>query len=114
MCYLCTRFVPCRCLTRACSRQGVRRPGSVRDADDCLAADAQSVSLLNMLEIVLDKSYLDGASTASVIGLCDRYSVLMPQELFFELMTTSAKSQRRCFSKLPDRDAPVALVPPVG
>jgi hypothetical protein len=38
----------------------------------------------------------------------------MPQELFFEMMTTCPKSQRRCFAKLPDRDTPVALIPPVG
>jgi len=38
----------------------------------------------------------------------------MPQELFFEMMTTSPESQRRCFGKLPDRDSPVALIPPVG
>lgn len=67
-----------------------------------------------MLEIVLDKSYLDRRASVSVVRLCDRYTVLMPQELFFEMMTTSAESQRRCFSKLPDRNNPVALIPPAG
>lgn len=67
-----------------------------------------------MLEVVLDKSYLDGAAAAAIADLCDRYSVLMPQELFFELMTTNADSQRHCFSKLTNRDSPVALIPPVG
>jgi hypothetical protein len=67
-----------------------------------------------MGELVLDKSYLDGASEAEVADVCDRYTALMPQELFFEMMTTRSKSQRRCFSKLPDRDSPVALIPPVG
>lgn len=67
-----------------------------------------------MVEVVLDKSYLDGAPTAEVVDVCARYTVLMPQELFFEMMTTSSKSQRRCFAKLPDRDSPVALIPPVG
>lgn len=67
-----------------------------------------------MVEIVLDKSYLDGAAAAEVAGVCERYTALMPQELFFEMMTTSPESQRRCFSKLPDRDSPVALIPPVG
>ncbi len=67
-----------------------------------------------MVEIVLDKSYLDGARTAEVRDLCDRYTVLMPQELFFEMLTTLPESQQRCFAKLPDRDSPVALIPPAG
>lgn len=67
-----------------------------------------------MAEVILDKSYLDGASAAEVANVCERYTALMPQELFFEMMTTCPKSQRRCFAKLPDRDSPVALIPPVG
>lgn len=67
-----------------------------------------------MGEIVFDKSYLDGAATTEVRDVCARFTALMPQELFFEMMTTSSKSQRRCFAKLPDRDSPVALIPPVG
>ncbi|SRR6266571_5411395 len=67
-----------------------------------------------MVEIVIDKSYLDGAATAEVVGVCGCYTALMPQELFFEMVTTSPASRRRCFAKLPDRDTPVALIPPVG
>lgn len=67
-----------------------------------------------MTEVVLDKSYLDGAGTAEVRDLCDRYTVVMPQEIFFEMLTTSPKSQQRCFAKLPDRDSPVVLLPPAG
>lgn len=67
-----------------------------------------------MIEIVFDKSYLDGASTTEVRDVCSRFSALMPQELFFEMITTRPESQRRCFSKLPDQDSPVALIPPVG
>jgi len=67
-----------------------------------------------MEEIVLDKSYLDGAPAAEVAKMCDGYTALMPQELFFEMMTTCPESQRRCFAKLPNRDSPVALIPPVG
>jgi len=64
--------------------------------------------------IVLDKSYLDGASTPSVRALCDEHIVLMSDELFFELMTTRPESQQRCFSKLPDKTNPVLLMPNVG
>ena len=67
-----------------------------------------------MVEIVCDKSYLDGAATAEVVDVCGRHTVLMPHELFFEMMTTSPASWRRCFAKLPDRDTPVAVISPVG
>lgn len=66
------------------------------------------------MEIVLDKSYLDGAPTASVRSLCEHFDALLSDELFFELMTTEPLSQKRCFSKLPDRENPVGLVPNVG
>lgn len=64
--------------------------------------------------IVLDKSYLDGAPTQAVMALCDEYEALMPEELFYELITTRPESQKRCFSKLPDRVNPVLLVPSIG
>ena len=67
-----------------------------------------------MMEIVLDKSYLDGAPTASVQSLCKNFDVLLSDELFFELMTTEARSQIRCFSKLPERETPLTLIPNVG
>ena len=67
-----------------------------------------------MREIVLDKSYLDGAPTASVRSLCEHFNVLLSEELFFELITTEARSQKQCFSKLPDRENPVNLVRNVG
>lgn len=64
--------------------------------------------------VVLDKSYLDGASTQAVRALCDNHCVLVSDELFFELMTTRPESQQRCFSKLPDKTNPVSLIPNVG
>jgi len=64
--------------------------------------------------VVLDKSFLDGAPTASVQSLCDNYSVLLTEELFYELITTRRESRRRCFAKFPDRTDPVCLIPSVG
>lgn len=64
--------------------------------------------------IVLDKSYLDGASTQAVHALCNDHDVLVSDELFFELMTTCPKSQQRCFSKLPEKNNPISLIPNVG
>ena len=66
------------------------------------------------MEIVIDKSFLDGAPTKQVQHLCKDSTVLFSEELFFELMTTSEKSQKRCFSKLPVMINPVTLIPNVG
>jgi hypothetical protein len=65
-------------------------------------------------EIVIDKSWLDGASTQAVRELCGARVVLFSEELFFELMTTSARSQKRCFSKLPEGPDPIVLLPNAG
>jgi len=67
-----------------------------------------------MMEIVLDKDFLDGAPTEQVRRLCDHNVVLFSETLLFELMTTSEKSQKRCFSKLPEVENPVTLIPNVG
>lgn len=64
--------------------------------------------------VILDKSFLDGASTQSVRNLCNDFDVLLSEELFFELITTRPESQKRCFSKFPDQTNPVLLVPNVG
>ena len=66
------------------------------------------------MNIVIDKSFLDGASTNKVRRLCEENTVLFSESLFFELMTTSEKSQKRCFSKLPEGANPVKLIPNVG
>jgi len=65
---------------------------------------------LEMANIVIDKSFLDGAPTLQVRNLCNDHVVLFSQTLLHEVMTTSIKSQKRCFSKLPERDNPVALI----
>ena len=38
-----------------------------------------------MAHIVLDKSFLDGASPEQIKSLCDNHSVLVPDVLFYEL-----------------------------
>jgi hypothetical protein len=66
------------------------------------------------MNIVIDKSFLDGAPTDEVTRLCKEDVVLFSESLFFELMTTSEKSQKRCFSKFPEGPNPVKLIPNVG
>jgi hypothetical protein len=67
-----------------------------------------------MTELVLDKSFLDGASHQLVSEACVAHRALCTESLFFELMTTKPESQVRCFAKLPDRPHSFVLIPNVG
>lgn len=67
-----------------------------------------------MAEIILDKSYLDGASPQEIKSLCRNHRVFMPDVLFYELITSRKTSMQRCFNKFPDTINPVELIPNVG
>lgn len=66
------------------------------------------------MNVILDKSYLDGQSSQRVVELCSRHAVMMPDVLFYELMTTDKTSRSRCFSKIPAGENPLILIPNVG
>lgn len=65
-------------------------------------------------EIVLDKSYLLGSSTATIRQLCSDYRVIMPGALFYELLACRASVRTRCYAKFPAVLNPVELVENVG
>ncbi|MCI5197119.1 MAG: hypothetical protein D3919_13020 [Candidatus Electrothrix sp. AW5] len=66
------------------------------------------------MNIVIDKSFLDGASPNRVRRLCEENTVLFSESLFFELITTTEESKKRCFAKLPEGINPLKLIPNVG
>ena len=66
------------------------------------------------MELIVDKSFLDAASREEISEICERYHVMMPDILFFELITTREESRRRCFAKLPDADDPMSLLQGIG
>lgn len=66
------------------------------------------------MEIILDKSYLDSATKQEIHDLCGENRVLMPDVLFYELITTRETSMRNCFNKFPDFTNPVELIPNIG
>lgn len=68
----------------------------------------------NKRELIIDKSFLDGASPEEMSKLCKDYFVIMSYVLFSELMTTDDDSRRYCFNKLADSVNPVALLPEIG
>ena len=50
--------------------------------------------------VVIDKSYLQGATPAQVRQLCAG-GALMTDTLLVELLTTSQQSRKHCFAKFP-------------
>ncbi len=66
------------------------------------------------MQIVIDKSYLQGASTDTVHRLCDEHTVLFIETLLYELLTTAESARNACFAKFPPMDSPVTLIPRAG
>jgi hypothetical protein len=66
------------------------------------------------MEIVLDKSYLYRAGPRKMADLCSSHKVLMPEALFYELLTTDPENRAKCFINLPNVDNPLVLVKNVG
>lgn len=64
--------------------------------------------------VVIDKSYLFGASKSDLESLFTNFDVVMTEALFYELLTTSEEQRRRCFARIPTTTSPVLLVPNIG
>jgi len=65
--------------------------------------------------LIIDKNVLQGWSKQRLADLADRFELLMPDVLFFELMSTGDHVARaRCFSKLPGGENPITLVEHLG
>ena len=66
------------------------------------------------MEVVLDKSYLHQVGPKKMAEFCSSYQGLMPESLFYELLTTSPKNRAKCFRNLPKVENPLVLVKSVG
>ncbi len=64
--------------------------------------------------IVLDKSFLQGASAAAIQKLASSHRLVISWALFYELLTCDTRGRRGCFSKLPKTENPVELVESIG
>jgi len=64
-------------------------------------------------DVVIDKSFLQGAPKDTLQLLFDNHRVLMTSVNFLELLTTSSTERARCFKRLPKSENPVALVEPL-
>lgn len=67
-----------------------------------------------VVEIVIDKSYLQGAPSETIRKLCEEHTVVFTETLFYELLSTEEIIRDRCFAKLPASDNPVVLIPCLG
>ena len=65
-------------------------------------------------EVVLDKSYLHQVGPKKMAEFCSSHQGLMPESLFYELLTTSPEKRARCFRNLPRVKNPLVLVKNVG
>lgn len=66
------------------------------------------------MELILDKSFLDAASQEDIAGAWKNHFIIMPDVLFYELITTRETSRERCFKKLPQSVNPLALLPGIS
>ena len=66
------------------------------------------------MQIVIDKSYLQGVSSEIVHRLCEEHTVLFLETLLYELLTATESERNLCFGKFPETDNPVMLIPRPG
>lgn len=66
------------------------------------------------MDVVIDKSVLQGGSKDRLQSLFENHRVLMTQALFYELLTTEPAERARCFRRIPAIENPVVLVYNVG
>lgn len=66
------------------------------------------------MEIVIDKSYLQGAPAKTIRSLCEEHIVLFSETLLYEILTSDKLTRDSCFAKLPLTDNPVVLIPRIG
>ncbi len=66
------------------------------------------------MQILVDKSYLHGSTKNEISQLCYEHDVIVPQVLFYELLTTTPDSRKKCVSKLPEEYGAYDMIPGVG
>jgi len=67
------------------------------------------------MEVVIDKSYLQGTSRDVLRDLCAKHTVLFIEALLYELLTTEEEAvQKACFDKFPQTSDNVVLIPGTG
>jgi hypothetical protein len=63
---------------------------------------------------ILDKNFLQGGQAGTIARLCEEGSVVMPDVLFYEMISCEEPARSRCFRKLPQVENPIVVVPNTG
>lgn len=67
------------------------------------------------MQVVIDKSFLQGRSLDEIRCLCGKYTVLFIETLLYELLTTESEKVREvCFAKLRGGNCSIVLIPSIG
>ena len=69
---------------------------------------------MSKLPLLIDKNFLQGSKAIEIQRLMETHELLMPDVLFYELITSSEPGRSRSFAKLPNVDNPVALCKHLG
>lgn len=64
--------------------------------------------------VILDKSYVQAAKPSDIQELCLKNKALMPDMLFYEMLSADEPGRSRCFAKFPCTENPVIIVPSIG
>jgi len=64
---------------------------------------------MNKPSVILDKSFIQGVSGSRFSELSENHHFLMPDVLFFELISTKEKVRSSCFFKLPNKINPISV-----
>lgn len=63
-----------------------------------------------MADILIDKSWVQGANVSALTNVAARHRLLMPEVLFYELLTTKDKEQSGCFGRLSVVQSSISLL----
>lgn len=69
---------------------------------------------MSISSIIIDKCYLQGTSGKAIQHLSSRFFLLMPNVLFYELISSDEPGRSRCFKKLPKEVNPIPIAKHIG
>ena len=64
--------------------------------------------------VIIDKNYLQGTGTEKFRKLYSAYQFLLPDVLFYELISAKKLERSRCFAKFPPIDNPITVIKNAG
>lgn len=79
-----------------------------------MQASSHTPATMSKLPLLIDKNFLQGSKAIEIERLMETHRLLMPDALFYELITSREPGRSRSFAKLPNVENPVALCKHLG